>query len=161
MQRIPPSPQMQEALTSDLQAGIQGHPLRQFVARAAQLLLQVGLEEQVNAFFGRGHYERGPAAQPGYRNGYGERTVKTEAGPLTLRPPKVRQTATPFPLPLPADLRGVTPELTALARRAYVRGLSARDLEGLYAEVFGGSFSKSAVSRATAKLQADFDAWRT
>jgi transposase-like protein len=34
-------------------------------------------------------------------------------------------------------------------------------VEGLYAEVFGGRFSKSAVSRATAKLQAEFDAWRT
>ncbi|MCI0410115.1 MAG: IS256 family transposase, partial [Acidobacteria bacterium] len=36
-----------------------------------------------------------------------------------------------------------------------------RDLAGLYAEVFGGRFSKSAVSRATATLQADFDTWRT
>lgn len=161
MKRVPPSVQMQQALTQDLQAGFAGHPLRQFVRRAAQLLLQVGLEEQVEAFFGRGPYERNPTAPPGYRNGYGERTVKTEAGPLPLRPPKVRATATAFALQLPADLRGVTPELTALVRRAYVRGLSVRDLEALYAEVFGGTFSKSAASRATARLQADFDAWRT
>ena len=31
-------------------------PPRQFVARAAEYMLQVGLEEQVAAFFGRGHY---------------------------------------------------------------------------------------------------------
>jgi len=161
MKRVPPSVQMQQALTRDLQAGFAGHPLRQFVRRAAEFLLQVGLEEQLEAFLGRGHYERNEGARPGYRNGYGERTVKTEAGPLSLHPPKVRQTAVPFALQLPADLRGVTPELTALATRAYVRGLSVRDVAGLYAEVFGGSFSKSAASRATATLQADFDTWRT
>ena len=42
MQRIPPSPQMREALTAQVQAGHAGHPLRQFVARVAEILLQVG-----------------------------------------------------------------------------------------------------------------------
>jgi transposase-like protein len=152
---------MEQALTQDLQAGFAGHPLRQFVRRAAEFMLQVGVEEQLEAFLGRGHYERNDAAQPGYRNGYGDRTVKSEAGPLHLRPPKVRDTATPFHPQLPADLRRLTPELSALATRAYVRGLSVRDVEGLYTEVFGGSFSKSAASRATATLQAEFAAWRT
>ena len=161
MQRIPPSTQMREALTAQFQAGRAGHPLRQFVARAAEFMLQVGLEEQVAAFFGRGHYERTPAAQPGWRNGYGAHTLKTEAGPLTLRPPKVRATTAAFRAQLPAGWAQTTPELRALITRAYVRGLSDRDVEGLYAEVFGGTFSKSAVSRATAKLQAEFDAWRT
>jgi transposase-like protein len=160
MQRIPPSTQMREALTNDLHAGFTGHPLRQFVRRAAEYLLQVGLEEQLEGFLGRGHYERNDAAEPGYRNGYSARTVKTEAGPLHLRPPKVRATAIPFALQLPADLRGVTPELRTLATRAYVRGLSMRDVASLYTEVFGGAFSKSAASRAAATLQADFDAWR-
>lgn len=160
MQRVPPSVQMQQALTQDLQAGFAGHPLRQFVRRAAEFMLQVGVEEQLEAFLGRAHYERNDTAQPGYRNGYGDRTVKSEAGPLHLRPPKVRDTATPFHPQLPPDLRRLTPELRALATRAYVRGLSVRDVEGLYTEVFGGSFSKSAASRATATLQAEFDAWR-
>ena len=53
MKRIPPSIQMQQAFMQNLQAGIQGHPLRQFVARAAKLMLQVGLEAQVEAFSGR------------------------------------------------------------------------------------------------------------
>ncbi|MGH7364247.1 MAG: IS256 family transposase, partial [Candidatus Methylomirabilales bacterium] len=66
-----------------------------------------------------------------------------------------------FRVQLPDALTPTTPELRALVTRAYVRGLSARDLEGLYTEVFGGTFSKSAVSRATAKLQAECDAWRT
>ncbi len=161
MKRIPPSVQMQQALTQTLQAGFAGHPLRQFVARAAELMLQVGLEAQVEAFFGRGHYARGSRLQPGWRNGYDTHTLTTEAGPLGLRPPKVRGTVRPFRAVLPAALAQGTPELRALVTRAYVRGLSVRDIAGLYAEVFGGAYSKSAARRATATLQAEFDTWRT
>jgi len=161
MQRVPPSSRMEEALKMDLEAGVTGSPLRQFVARAAQLMLQVALEEQVDAFLGRGHYQRGPRTRPGWRNGYGERLLKSEAGPVLLQPPKLRGTAEPFHSAVSAQLGRTTTELEELVVRSYVRGLSTRDVEGLYGEVFSGSFSKSAVSRATAKLQAQFDAWRT
>lgn len=152
---------MGEALTEDLQAGFTGAPLREFAARAAELMLQVALEEQVAAFLSRGHYERGARERAGWRNGYGARTVKTEAGPLVVRPPKVRGTAEPFSSQWSAGLRGRTVELEDLVLRGYVRGLSTRDIDGLYREVFGGRFSKSAASRATARLQAQFDAGRT
>jgi len=161
MQRIPPSAQMQEALRQNLQAGFAGHPLRQFVRRAAELLLQVGLEELVTSVLGRGHYERAAGAATGDRNGYGHHRLKTEAGVLHLRPPKVRNTATPVSVALPDDLRTMSPELGSLIRRGYVRGLSTQDIEGLLAEVFGASVSKSTASRATQVLQGEFDAWRT
>ncbi len=166
MKRIPPSTQMREAIMSQLEVRPSGvpagpaQPLRAFVARAAELILQVGIEEQLAGFLGRAPYERGGGARPGYRNGYGHHTLKTEAGPVMLRPPKVRGTTDPFTVQLPAGLAPSTPELRALVTRAYVRGLSDRDVEGLYAEVFGGTLSKSTVSRATQTLQADFDAWR-
>jgi transposase-like protein len=157
MQRVPPSVQRQQALTQDLQAVFAGHPLRQFLRRAAEALLQVGVEEVVTAVLGRDHYERAAGPVTGYRNGYGHHSVKTEAGPLHLRPPKVRQTAMPVSLALPATLTGMPPELGSLIRRAYVRGLSLRDIEGRDAEGFGGTVSKSAASRVTAPLQAKFD----
>ena len=82
---------MQEALRTNLAAGFTGHPLRQFVRRAAELLLRVGLEDVVtSALLGRDHYERAEGAATGYRNGYNHHTLKTEAGVLRLRPPKVR-----------------------------------------------------------------------
>lgn len=98
MKRIPPSTQMREALMSQLEARPSSvpagpaQPLRAFVARAAELILQVGIEEQLGAFLGRAPYERGGGARPGYRNGYGHHTLRTEAGPVMLRPPKVRGT---------------------------------------------------------------------
>ena len=161
MQRVPPSAQMQEALRTDLTAGFAGHPLRQFVRRAAELLLQVGLEDVVTSVLGRGHYERADGPVLGYRNGYGHHTLKTEAGALHLRPPKVRDTVTPVSIALPDELQRMTPELGALIRRGYVRGLSTRDVEGRYAEVFGASVAKSTASRATQVLQTEFDAWRS
>lgn len=67
---------MREALTAEFDAGVAGAPLRQFVARAAELLLHVGLEAQVAAFFERAPYERRPEGPPGWRNGYGHHTVE-------------------------------------------------------------------------------------
>jgi transposase-like protein len=118
------------------------------------------LEDLVTSVLDRGHYERADGAVSGYRNGYGHHTLKTDAGPLHLRPPKVRDTVTPVSLALPDELRRMTPELGTLIRRGYVCGLSTRDVAGLYAEVFGASVSKSTASRATQALQAEFDAWR-
>ncbi len=160
MKRIPPSTQMQEAFRQDLHAGFAGHPLRQLVRRAAELLLQVGLEDVVALALGRDHYERAVGPVTGYRNGYGHHALKSEAGTLQLRPPKVRDTVAPVSLRLPTELRGRTPELGALIRQGYVRGLSTRDIEGLFADVFGASLSRSTASRATQALQAEFDAWR-
>ena len=41
MKRIPPSVQVRQALTESLEAWFAGHPLRQFVAREDELMLQV------------------------------------------------------------------------------------------------------------------------
>jgi transposase-like protein len=80
MKRILPSVQMREALSADLQAGFAGQPLRQFVRRAEEYLLQVGVEDVVTAVLGRGHNERAGGPGTSYRNGYSHHTVKTEAG---------------------------------------------------------------------------------
>ena len=64
------------------------------VARlASRLLLQSVLEAEVTEFLGRDRYERRAAsAEPaeGSRNGYSPLTIKTTAGPLTRRRPKLR-----------------------------------------------------------------------
>ena len=78
-----------------------------------------------------------------------------------IRPPKVRDTVTPVSVTLPDDPRGMTPELGALICRGYVRGLSTRDVAGVYAEAFGAIVSKSTASRDAQALQAEFDTWCT
>lgn len=111
-------------------------------------------------FLGRGHYPRGERRRVGWRNGYEPLTVKSEAGPLALSRPKLRATEKAYEFRLPAGLGKTTAELEALATREYVRGLSTRDVAGLYGEVFRGKLSRSAVSRAVAQLEEQFQAWR-
>jgi hypothetical protein len=136
MKRIPPTVQMRQALTEQLQVGFTGHPLRQFVARVAEPMVQADLEAQVKAFFDGEHYAHGARGQPCWRNGNCTHALRTGAVPLNLRPPKMQGTVTPFRVSLLVQSTSI---LRALARRAYVRGLSVRDVEGLYAKVFGGA----------------------
>ena len=61
----------------------------------ARLLLQTALEAEVTEFLCRNRYERRKAAKgarAGSRNGYGDLTVKTTAGSVTLKRPKLRGT---------------------------------------------------------------------
>ena len=62
MRGVAPSVQMQQALTHDLRGGFTAQAVRQFARRAAEFLFQVGIKEQVEVFFGRGHYDRNSVA---------------------------------------------------------------------------------------------------
>lgn len=46
MHRVPPSTQMREALTHDLHTGVQGHRLKRFARRTAELLLQTAWRQR-------------------------------------------------------------------------------------------------------------------
>jgi len=51
--------------------------------------------------------------------------------------------------------------LGQLVREMYVRGLSTRDVEGMFVDALGQRIlSRSGVSRITSRLQKDFDNWR-
>jgi putative transposase len=72
----------------------------ELVARlGARLLLQAAIEAEVTVFLGRDRYARAALteeARPGMRNGDCDTTIKTTAGPVTLRRPKLRGTIERF-----------------------------------------------------------------
>ena len=166
MKRVPPSVRMKE----DVEALLQGRgaepelvepPMDGFVRGTARYLLQVAIEAEATAFLGRGHYRRGDRARVGWRTGYEGKAVQTEAGLLKFAVPQLRGTDDPFRPQLPARLATRTPDLEALVRGMYVRGLSTQDIGALYGEAFGETrLSKSTVSRITQQLAHDFDTWR-
>jgi transposase-like protein len=136
-------------------------PMDGFVRGTARYLLQVAIEAEATAFLGRGHYRRGDRAREGWRNGYEPKAVQTEAGLLKFAVPQVRGTEEPFRPQLPERLATRTPDLEALVRGMYVRGLSTQDIGALYGETFGETrLSKSTVSRITQQLTQEFDTWR-
>ena len=89
-------------------------------------------------------------------------TVKTTAGPVSLKRPKLRNTAEAFASALLGKGAVRTEPLEALVISAWVRGLSDRDIEALLAEALGpeAALSRSTASRICARLRDEFDAFR-
>lgn len=162
MNRIPPSRKMRQEIEELLQGWkAAGHPLDNFVRLGARYMLQVALEQEVEEFLGRAHYRRGTRQKNGWRNGYEPRRVKTAEGLLEVALPQLRATEKPFRSHLAPVLRNDSDILGRLVTEMYVRGLSTRDVEGMFAEALGQRvLSRSSVSRLTARLQKDFDNWR-
>ena len=136
--------------------------LEEVMRLSARAVLQQVLEEEVTAWLGRGWNSRAEAARAGQRNGFGDLTVKTTAGPVSLRRPKLRNTTEAFASQLLGKGVVRTEPLEALVISAWVRGLSDRDIEALLAEALGpeAALSKSTASRICARLRDDFEAFR-
>jgi transposase-like protein len=142
-----------------------GDTLEEVARLGARLLLQTALEAEVTEFLCRNRYERRKAAKgarAGSRNGYGDLTVKTTAGSVTLKRPKLRGTTEQFASRLLG--RGVTKTnaLESLVIASFVRGLSVRDVEAALTEALGpdATVSKSTVSRVCEAIKEEFDAFK-
>ena len=153
MKRAPPSVWMKEEVEVLLRGGDEADvpadaPMDGFVRTTARYMLQVAIEADASAFLGRGHHRRAER-----RNGYEPKGVQTEAGLLEFAVPQLRATAEPFRPKLVERLASRTPDLEALVRGMYVRGLSTQDVGALYGETFSETrLSKSTVSRITQRL---------
>src|SRR3989337_1858350 len=67
-----------------------GEALEELVKRGAQEMLRRALEEEVDAFLGRGRHERSGRFR-GYRNGHApERSVGSGLGTVVVKAPRVR-----------------------------------------------------------------------
>jgi len=162
VERIPVSRKLRQEV-ADLLLGwdMEEHPVDAFVRLGARYMLQVALEQEVEEFLGRAHYQRRGKKRRGWRNGYEPGKVRTAEGMLDIAFPKMRETEVPFRSSLAPVVKQGSDALERLVTEMYVRGLSTRDVEGMFLEALGhGVLSKSGVSRIASQLQADFDRWR-
>ena len=67
--------------------------LEEVMRLSARAVLQRVLEEEVTSWLGRDWNCRVGGERAGQRNGFGDLTVKTTAGPVSLKRPKLRNTA--------------------------------------------------------------------
>lgn len=142
-----------------------GNTLEEVARLGARLLLQSALEAEVTEFLCRNRYERRAVAndaRAGSRNGYGDLTVKTTAGPVTLKRPKLRGTTEQFASRLLGKGVTKTNALESLVIAGFIRGLSVRDVEATLAEALGpqATVSKSTVSRVCQAIKDEFDVFR-
>jgi putative transposase len=136
------------------------------VARVSvRLMLQTALEAEVDAFLGRGRYQRrDPNGPAGSRNGWQPpTTVHTTMGAVELQRPKLRGTDEAFCSRLFGAGVTRTNALESLVISGWVRGLSDRDIEATLAEVLGAeaALSKSTVSRICQRIRDEFTAWQS
>jgi putative transposase len=140
-----------------------GEVLEEVARLSVRLVMQSALEAEVTEFLGRERYARGERARAGSRNGYGDTTVKTTAGAIELKRPKVRGTLEKFSSRLLGKHVTRTNALESLVISGWVRGLSDRDIEAALREALGddATVSKSTVSRICEQIKDEFDTWRT
>jgi putative transposase len=140
-----------------------GEVLEEVARLSVRLVMQSALEAEVTEFLGRERYARGERARAGSRNGYGDITVKTTAGAVELKRPKVRGTLEKFSSRLLGKHVTRTNALESLVISGWVRGLSDRDIEAALREALGNdaTVSKSTVSRICERIKDEFATWRT
>ena len=95
-------------------------------------------------------YQRGPAAQRDYRNGYYERDFVTRFGTIRLRIARTR--AKNFLPPGLEKFQRRAPELSLLIREAFLRGISTRQVGRVVATLTGEVVSAQTVSHLTRDL---------
>jgi len=162
MNRIPPSRRIKQEIDELLQGWeAVGHPLDSLVRLGVRYMFQVALEQEVEDFLGRAHYRRGSRRRNGWRNGYEPGKVKAADGLLEVALPQLRAAEEPFRSRLAQAFQEGSGALGRLVTEMYVRGLSTRDVEGMFAQALGQQvLSRSSVSRLTCRIQKDFDIWR-
>jgi putative transposase len=161
---VPPSAEIEQRIDGLLAVGMGENPrgaLSELAKLGARLIIQRAVEDEFDAWLGRGRYERRPEAPPGKRNGYRPRRLQTAEGELEIEIPQVREAAEPFVSRLfPYGTRLLRTEpLKAMVVGAFVRGLSMRDVESLCEEAGLGKLSKSTAARICSELRERFQAF--
>jgi putative transposase len=142
-----------EDLLSEL-ISYQGENLMGEILRIGiQQLMELDRDEHI----GVGNYERGDD-RCSQRNGFKNRQLYTRVGTLVLQVPQTRDGKF-YPAILERYQRSEKALVLALAE-AYIQGVSTRKMKMITEQLMGREISSSSVSRFSATLDTELDAWR-
>ena len=160
MERVAPSERMEQQISEAMK--VSRDPLGEAARRGAQLILQRALEAEVDAFLGRGRYERaGEGALRGYRNGYEPKHVHLSEGTIELQAPQVRKSVKPFESSWLAAIGKRSARLRELIPLLYVKGMSQRDIEGTLVDALGvEGTGRSVICEVCKELRPVFRRWQ-
>ena len=122
-----------------------------------RIVLNAAMKIEREKHIGAGPYERTPERQ-GRANGFKPKTVSTRMGKITMAIPQVRECDF-YPSSLDKGIRSERALKLALAEM-YVQGVSTRKVAAITEQMCGFSVSSSQVSKATAELDEQLQAWR-
>ncbi|MBX3355430.1 MAG: IS256 family transposase [Phycisphaeraceae bacterium] len=126
--------------------------------QAFSTLLNIAMRTEREQVLGARPHERTPERR-GHANGFKPKSLKTRVGTLTVQVPKTRGIDF-YPSALERGVRSERALLCALAEM-YVQGVSTRRVTAVLEELCGLEISSAQVSRATAELDDELEAWRT
>jgi putative transposase len=122
-----------------------------------RIMINTAMRIERQKHLGAGPYERTPERR-GYANGYKDKTVATRVGKITFDIPQVRESDF-YPSSLEKGIRSERALKLALAEM-YVQGVSTRKVAAITEQMCGFEVSSSQVSKATAELDEQLQAWR-
>ena len=129
------------------------------MAEAVRLLLNESMKIERAQALGAEPYQR-TEDRNGYSNGFKPKTVDTRLGPISFAIPQVRGEVEFYPSALERGLRSERALKVAIAEM-YIQGVSTRKVAAVMKKLCGLDVTSMEVSRATALLDHQFDAWRT
>ncbi len=122
-----------------------------------RIMINTAMKIEREKHLGAGPYERTPQRQ-GYANGFKPKTVATRVGKITFDVPQVRECDF-YPSSLGKGIRSERALKLALAEM-YVQGVSTRKVAAITERMCGFAVSSSQVSKVTAELDEQLQAWR-
>jgi len=127
------------------------------MAAAMETLMNEAMKLERNEALGAGPYERSDSRR-GYANGFKPKVVNGRLGRLELQVPQTRDIDF-YPSTLERGERSERALKLAVAEM-YVQGVSTRKVAKITSELCGLDVTSSQVSRATASLDEELEAWR-
>jgi len=122
-----------------------------------RIMINTAMRIERQKHLGAGPYERTPERR-GYANGYKSKTMATRVGKINFDIPQVRECDF-YPSSLEKGIRSERALKLALAEM-YVQGVSTRKVAAITEQMCGFEVSSSQVSKATAELDGQLQAWR-
>lgn len=141
---------------------VQDH-LEELAREGAREMLMKALDEEVDAYLGRGRYER-RGEYRGYRNGSTPRRLTLGAGTIDLGTPRVRdipEGQEPFESKILRKHQRRSDTIDQIFLNLFVEGLATRDFEPALRLLVGqkAPLSPSTVSRLTKQFKSQYDAF--
>jgi putative transposase len=140
-----------------------GDQLEELARAGAREMLTWALNEEVDAYLGRGRYERTDDYR-GYRNGSTPRKLTLGAGTIDLAVPRVRdvpENQAPFESKVLRKHQRRSDTIDGTFMNLFVEGLATRDFEPALRLLVGqeAPLSPSTISRLTKQFKAQYDAF--
>jgi len=122
-------------------------------------MLQTLLSAELDCHLGYGKNSHDKKETENRRNGYcKQKTVKTKAGKITVKTPRDRQ-GTFEPIIIPKK-QSVLDNFEDIAISCYAKGLSLRDIELLFNDMYGVKFNKEQITYLISKVNEEVLAWQ-